>query len=70
MYGIEKKDIGKFAKIINESKYILYIEPKNESKQKGKYFLPTTKTDYRKAMAKVNDIVKYICPDHKIQTPK
>ena len=43
MYGIEKRDIGKFAKIINESKYILYIEPKNESKQKGKYFLPTTK---------------------------
>ena len=38
VYDIEVRDVDKFAKLINESKYIQDIEPTDESKQKGKYF--------------------------------
>ena len=37
-----------FAKLISESKYIQDIEPISESKQKGKYFLITTKNVFQK----------------------
>ena len=39
------------------------IEQTNESTQKGKYSLITTKTDYRKAVIEVNVMIKYIYSD-------
>ena len=62
--------MGTIVNLINESKYIQDIEPTNESKQKGKYILITTKTCYRKVVIKVNDRVKYIYPDRKSQTKR
>ena len=43
--------------------YIQHIEETYESTSKGKYFLITTKTDYRKVLTEANDMIKYIYPD-------
>ena len=43
--------------------YIQDIEETYESTLKGKYFLITTKTDYRKALTEENDMIKYIYLD-------
>ena len=43
--------------------YIQDIEETYESTLKGKYFLITTKTDYRKALTEANDMIKYIYLD-------
>ena len=43
--------------------YIQDIEESYESTSKGKYFLITTKTDYRKVLTEANDMIKYIYPD-------
>ena len=43
--------------------YIQHIEETYESTSKGKYFLITTKTDYRKVLTEANDMIKYISPD-------
>ena len=43
--------------------YIQDIEETYESTSKGKYFLITTKADYRKALAEANGMIKYIYPD-------
>ena len=43
--------------------YIQDIEETYESTTKGKYFLITTKTDYRKALTEANDMIKYIYPE-------
>ena len=63
VYDIDEIDVGKFVKLINKSNYIQDIEPTNEAKQKGKYFLIITKADYRKAVVEVNDLIKYIYPN-------
>ena len=49
--------------LIINSIYIQDIEETYESTSKGKYFLITTKTDYRKALTEANDMIKYIYPD-------
>ena len=43
--------------------YIQEIEETYESTSKGKYFIITTKTDYRKVLAEANDMIKYIYSD-------
>ena len=43
--------------------YIQDIEETYESTSKGKYFLITIKTDYRKALTKANNMIKYTYPD-------
>ena len=43
--------------------YIQDIEEIYESTLKWKYFLITTKTDYRKLLAEANNMIKYIYPD-------
>ena len=43
--------------------YIKDIEETYESTSKGKYFLITTKIDYRKSLSEANDMIKYIYPD-------
>ena len=43
--------------------YIQDIEETYESTLKGKYFLITTKTDYKKVLTEENDMIKYIYPD-------
>ena len=48
IYDIEETDINKFQKLIETSLYIQDIEQTHESILKGKYFLITTKTDYKK----------------------
>ena len=40
--------------------YIQEIEETYESTSKGKYFLITTKTGYRKSLTEANDMIKYI----------
>ena len=65
IYDIEKIDCVKFAKLINEYKYIQDIEPTNESKQKGNYDLITPKQNYRKTVTEINEIVKYLYSDKK-----
>ena len=63
MYDINEEDVGKFAKLIKESKYIQDIKQTNESTQKSKYFFITTKTDYRKTVVEVNKMIKYVYLD-------
>ena len=46
--------------------YIQDIEETYESTYKGKYFLITTITDYRKALTEANDMITYIYPDRVI----
>ena len=43
--------------------YIQDIEFTYESTTKGKYFLITTKTDYKKASIEAKDMLKYIYPN-------
>ena len=43
--------------------YIQDIEETYESTSKGKHFIITTKTDYRKALTEANDVIKYIYPE-------
>ena len=54
VYNIDEIDVGKFVKLINKLNYIQDIEPTNEAKQKGKYYLIITKADYKKAGVEVN----------------
>ena len=63
IYEIEERDVNKFKKLIETSIYIQDIEETYESTFKGKYFLITTKTDYRKAFTEANDMIKHIYPD-------
>ena len=58
MYDIEESDIAKFSKLVESAQYIQSIESRNESKQKGKYFRITTKTDYGKLVKEVIAMVK------------
>ena len=44
----------KFKTLINNTTYIQDIEDTYESTTKGKYFLITTKTEYRKALTEAN----------------
>ena len=46
--------------------YIQDIEETYESTSKEKYFLITTKTDYRKALTEAIDMITYIYPDRVI----
>lgn len=59
IYDIEERGIAKFVKLNQSVQYMQHIEPTNESKQKGKYFVITTKTDYSKILKKVTHTVKY-----------
>ena len=63
MYDIDERDNAKLVKLIKSAQYVQIIEPKNELKQKSKYFMITTKTDYRKLVKEVNSMVKYIYPN-------
>ena len=73
VYDIEEKDINKFKRLIMNTKYIQNIEQTHESKQKGKYFMIPTKTDYKKVVIEAKELVKYIYPDRNtedLQTPR
>ena len=63
VYDINDSDIGQFTKLIDNSKYIKSIETTNESSSKGKYFMITTKKDYRLAVKEVKTRIKYVYPD-------
>ena len=43
--------------------YIQDIESAYESTTKGKYFLITTNTDYKKASIEAKDMLKYVYPN-------
>ena len=43
--------------------YIQDIEVTHESTTKGKYFLITTKSDYKKTSIEANDMLNYIYPN-------
>ena len=64
------EDVDKFSKLIKESKYTQDIEQTNESTQKGKYFFNYNKTEYRKAVVEVNDMIKYVYSDRKTTTQR
>ena len=70
IYDINDEDVEKFEKLIKNSKYIQDIEETNESTHKGKYFLITTKTDYRKAVIEVNEMIKYVYPDRETKSSR
>ena len=53
VHNIEEKDIGKCYKLIENTKYTQSIEITNESHTKGKYFMITTKIDYKNAVKEV-----------------
>ena len=63
IYEIEEKDVNKFRKLIETSMYIQDIEGRYEFTLKGKYFLITTKTDYKKVLTEANVMIKYIYPN-------
>ena len=42
------------------------MEITNESKKNGKYFMITTKTDYKHAVKEVNAMIKYVYPDREV----
>jgi len=63
IYDVEERDVNKFRILIKKTMYIQDIEETHESKTKGKYFLITTKVDYRKALTEANDMIKYIYPE-------
>ena len=60
IYDIKERDVNTFKILINNSMYIQEIEETYESTSKGKYFLITTKTGYRKSLTEANDMIKYI----------
>ena len=62
IYDIEERDINKFQKLIETSLYIQVIKQTHESKLKGKYFLTTTNTEYKKVLIEATEIVNYIYP--------
>ena len=70
VYDINDEDVDKFSKLIKESKYIQDIEQTNEATQKGKYFFITTKTNYRKGVVEVNEMIKYVYPDRETTTQR
>ena len=43
VYDIEERDIAKFNKLIENTKYVQSMELSNESSSKGKYFMIATK---------------------------
>ena len=43
VYDIKERDIVKFNKLIDNTKYVQSMEITNESTSKGKYFMITTK---------------------------
>ena len=45
--------------------FIQDIESTHESTTKGKYFLITTKTDYKQATKEAKDMLKYVYPNRK-----
>ena len=63
VYDINDSDIRQFTKLIDNSKYIKSIETTNESSSKGKYFMITTKKDYKLAVKEVKTMLKYVYPD-------
>ena len=65
VYDIEERGIGKFNKLIENTKYIQSIERTNESQTKGKYFMITTKSDYKHVVKEVKAMLKYIYPNRK-----
>ena len=63
IYDIEERDLNKFKKLIETAMYIQDIEVTHESTTKGKYFLITTKSDYKKASIEAKDMLNYIYPN-------
>ena len=63
VYDIEERDIAKFNKLIENTKYVQSMELTNESSSKEKYFMIATKKDYEKAVVEVKSMIKYIYPD-------
>ena len=66
IYDIEECDIQKFKQLIEQTMYIQDIESIYESTTKGKYFLITTKTDYKKASIEAKYVLKDIYPNRPI----
>ena len=52
IYDIKERDLKQFKKLIETAMYIQDIEVIHESTTKGKYFLITTKSDYKKLQSK------------------
>ena len=65
VHDIEERDIEKFNKLIENTKYIQSMETTNESHIKGKYFMITTKSDHKQAVKEVKAMLKYIYPNRK-----
>ena len=65
VHDIEERDIGKFNKLIENTKYIQSMETTNESQTKGKYFMITTKSDHKQAVKEVKAMLKYVYPNRK-----
>ena len=63
VHDIEERDIGKFNKLIENTKYIQSMETANESQTKGKNFTITTKLDYMHVVKEVKVILKYVYPN-------
>ena len=62
VYENKERDINEFKKLIETSMYIQDIQQKHEYTLKGKYFLITTNTDYKKSLIEAKDMVNYIYP--------
>ena len=63
IYDIEERDVNKFKTLINNSMYIQDIEETYESISNGKYFLITTKIDYRNALTEANAMIRHSYPE-------
>ena len=65
VHDIEESDIRKCNKLIENTKYIQSMDTINESQTKSKYFMITTKSDYKHAVKEVKAMLKYIYPNRK-----
>ena len=63
VYDIKERDIGKFTKLIDNTKYIQSMETTNNSTSKTKHFMITTKTDYKRTVKEVKTMLKYVYPE-------
>ena len=62
VYDIKERDLAKFNKLIDNTKYVQSMEITNESTSK-EIFLITTNKDYKQAVMEVKTMIKYIYPE-------
>ena len=65
IYDIEERELNKFKQLIKTTMYLQDIESTHESRTKGKYFLITTKSDYKKAIIEAKYTLQYVYPNRK-----